>query len=141
MWPDASLQEKNTHGGCLRVRCLEQYLDLRARKQKGVGKKITLRGTSKLYFALITKYWGDQTENEVSDGGKQHSRKERNMYKILLGKTWSNHLGNLVVDGWIILRWIIRKLWYDSMEWIQISKNTVQWWALVNIIINCYVQK
>lgn len=56
------------------------------------GKNITLRGTSKLYFALITKYWGDQPENEVSDGGKQHSRRERNMYKILLGKpevtTW-----------------------------------------------------
>jgi len=31
-------------------------------------------------------------------------------------KTCSDHLGNLVVVGKIILRRIIRKLWYDSME-------------------------
>ena len=43
------------------------------------------------------------------------------------------------VDGMIILRWIFRKWYGGSMDWIDLAENRDRWRALVNAVMNCRV--
>ena len=38
---------------------------------------------------------------------------ERGVYRVVVGKTERDHWGDLGVGGWIILRWISRRLDVD----------------------------
>jgi hypothetical protein len=43
------------------------------------------------------------------------------------------------VDWGIILKWIFR-MWDRGMEWIKLALCTDRWWALVNAVMNLWVQ-
>jgi hypothetical protein len=47
-----------------------------------------------------------------------------------------DHLGDLGIDGRIILTWILKKL---GVDWIQVAQDRAQWWALVNTVTNIWV--
>jgi hypothetical protein len=40
------------------------------------------------------------------------------------------------VGRWIILKWIIREIGWDGMDWIDLDQDRDQWKALMNTIIN-----
>jgi hypothetical protein len=48
-------------------------------------------------------------------------------------------LGDPVVDGRIILRWIFRKWRYRVMDWIELTQDRDRWRALVNAVMNLLV--
>ena len=54
---------------------------------------------------------------------------------------WGNlrerdHLGDLGVDGRIILGQIFRKLDVGGMDWIELAQDRDRWRALVNAVMN-----
>ena len=57
---------------------------------------------------------------------------------------WGNlrerdHLGDLGVDGRIILGQIFRKLDVGGMDWIELAQDRDRWRALVNVVMNLWV--
>jgi len=46
------------------------------------------------------------------------------------------HLGNPVVDGRVILRWIFRKWGVGGTDWIELAHDMDRWVALVNAVMN-----
>jgi hypothetical protein len=48
-----------------------------------------------------------------------------------------DHLGNLGLDGRIILNWIINRVEY--VYWIHLSQDRVKLWALVIMVMNLWV--
>jgi hypothetical protein len=58
---------------------------------------------------------------------------------------WENlrerdHGGDPDVDGRIILRWIFRKWDVWGMNWIEVAQDRYSWRALVNAVMNVWVQ-
>jgi hypothetical protein len=49
-----------------------------------------------------------------------------------------DHLGDLGVDGRIILKWIFKK-WNGGMGWIGLVQHRDRWRALVNAVMNLWV--
>jgi hypothetical protein len=53
-----------------------------------------------------------------------------------------DHLGSLDTDGRIILKWIFKTRWGvgggggDSVDWIHLAQDMVQWPDLVNMLMN-----
>ena len=46
-------------------------------------------------------------------------------------------MGDTVVDGKIIFRWIFRKLdGVGGMDWIDLAQDRDRWRALVNVVMN-----
>jgi len=45
-------------------------------------------------------------------------------------------LGDLGVDGRIILRWIFRKWNVGGMDWIDLAQDRDRWRAFVNTVMN-----
>jgi hypothetical protein len=50
-----------------------------------------------------------------------------------------DHLGDPVVDGRIILRWIFMKWDVWGMDWIELAQDRDRWRALVNAVMNLRV--
>ena len=86
---------------------------------------------------LLTHYCSsDQIEKNQMDGhvarmgkGEEHT-----------GFWWVNlrerdHLGDPIVDGKIILRWIFWK-WDGDMDWIELAQDRERWRKLVNAVMN-----
>jgi len=48
-------------------------------------------------------------------------------------------LGDLGIDGRIILRWIFRKWNVGGMDWIDLTEDRDRWRALVNVVMNLRV--
>jgi len=56
------------------------------------------------------------------------------------GNLWErDHLGDLGIDGRIILRWIFRKWGVGCMDWIELAQDRDRWRALVNAVMNLRV--
>jgi hypothetical protein len=49
-----------------------------------------------------------------------------------------NNLGDLDVNGRIILKWIFEK-WVGGMDWIDLAHDRDRWRAVVNSVINLRV--
>jgi hypothetical protein len=47
----------------------------------------------------------------------------------------SDHLGDLRVDGRIILKWILKN-WNGGMDWIDLAQVRDRWRAVVNAVMN-----
>jgi hypothetical protein len=47
-------------------------------------------------------------------------------------------LGDPVVDGRIILKWIFKK-WDGDMDWIELAQDRDRWHALANAVMNLRV--
>ena len=59
----------------------------------------------------------------------------RDVYRVLVGKPeGKGDLGDPVVDGEIILRWIFRK--WDVGVWTGSTCLRDRWWALVTAVMN-----
>jgi len=62
--------------------------------------------------------------------------KSTDAYWVLVEKSEkSDHLEDLGVDGWIILKWIMRKL-YENLKWVNLGQNRDRWPAVVNALMN-----
>jgi hypothetical protein len=44
-----------------------------------------------------------------------------------------HHLGNVVVDGRIIEKWMLIGIGYKCVDWIYLAKDSAQWQAVVNM--------
>jgi hypothetical protein len=58
---------------------------------------------------------------------------KRNACRILVGKQDQD------VDGLTILKWILREVGWDGMDWIDLTQDRDQWRALVNAVMNLRV--
>jgi hypothetical protein len=47
-----------------------------------------------------------------------------------------DHWEDRDVGGWTILKWILDRMGWDGMDWIDLSLNRDQWRALVNTVMN-----
>ena len=64
----------------------------------------------------------------------------RGVYRILVGNLRErDQLGDLGLDGRIILRWIFRKWYVGGMDWIDLAQNRDRWQAVVNAVMNLQV--
>jgi hypothetical protein len=64
-------------------------------------------------------------------------REKKDIYRVLLGNLReAEHLGDIGVDGRIILRWIFRERDVGGMIWIELAKDKDRWRALVNAVMN-----
>jgi hypothetical protein len=43
------------------------------------------------------------------------------------------------VGGWTILKWILREIGWDGVDWIELAQDRDQWRALVNMVMNLRV--
>jgi len=48
-------------------------------------------------------------------------------------------LGDPDVDGRIILRWNLREVGCEGMDWIELAQDRDRWRALVNAVMNLLV--
>jgi len=61
----------------------------------------------------------------------------RGVYRVLVRNLRErDHLGDLDVDGRIILRWIFRQWEVRGMDWIKLAQDRDKWRALVNTVMN-----
>jgi hypothetical protein len=61
----------------------------------------------------------------------------RNAYWILVGKPEGKRpLEEQDVGGWTVLKWILREIEWDGMDWIYLAQDRDQWRALVNTVMN-----
>jgi hypothetical protein len=56
-------------------------------------------------------------------------------YSILVGKSDRDNLEDLDVDGWIMLKWICKKL-VGGVGWFDLVQDTERWRALVNAVVS-----
>jgi hypothetical protein len=47
---------------------------------------------------------------------------------------------NQGTDGWKVSKWVLNDIGYDSNDWIHQAQDTVQWQALVNMVMNVQLQ-
>jgi hypothetical protein len=65
---------------------------------------------------------------------------KRNAYRILVGKPEGKRpLEDRDIGGWILLKWILREMEWDGMDWIDLAQDRDQWRALVNTVMNLRV--
>jgi hypothetical protein len=62
-----------------------------------------------------------------------------------IGYWWENqkegdHWEDQDVGGWTILKWILREVGWDGMDWIGLAQDRDQWRALVNTVMNLRVR-
>ena len=50
-----------------------------------------------------------------------------------------HHWGDLGVDGWIILGWILRRWGCGYVEWIELAQERDTWRTLVSAVMNLRV--
>jgi hypothetical protein len=46
------------------------------------------------------------------------------------------HLEDQDVDGWTILKWILREVGWDGRDWIDLAQERDRWRAHVNAVMN-----
>jgi hypothetical protein len=63
----------------------------------------------------------------------------RNVYKILYGKLDRKHLGDLGVDGRILLKLILKEIGCARVGWIKPAQDRIQLWDFENTAINLRV--
>jgi hypothetical protein len=49
------------------------------------------------------------------------------------------HFGNISIYMRIILKWILQIHSFEGVDLIQLAQGRVQWWALVNMVMNFQV--
>jgi hypothetical protein len=57
------------------------------------------------------------------------------LYIVLIGKSESDRLGGLNVDGRIILEWILKTDW-EGMSSIHVAQDKNIWWAVPDTAMN-----
>jgi hypothetical protein len=49
------------------------------------------------------------------------------------------YLEDLIIDGKIILKWDLREIVLEGMDWINLTQDCNWWQTLVNAVINIWV--
>jgi hypothetical protein len=64
----------------------------------------------------------------------------RNVDKLLIGIPEGNvAFGDQGVNRTVMLKWILKKIGCECMDWIQLAQYRLQWQALVNTVLNFQV--
>jgi hypothetical protein len=50
-----------------------------------------------------------------------------------------DHWEDQDVGGWAILKWILRDIGWDGVDWIELAQDRDQWRVLVNTVMNIQV--
>jgi hypothetical protein len=50
-----------------------------------------------------------------------------------------DHQEDQDIGEWTILKWIIREIGWDSMDWIELAQDRDHWRALLNTLMNLRV--
>jgi hypothetical protein len=67
-------------------------------------------------------------------------KENRNAYRILMGKPWTNRpLGRLRCRWENNIKMDLRDLGRGSIDWIDLAQDKDQWRALVNTVVNLRV--
>jgi hypothetical protein len=58
-----------------------------------------------------------------------------------IGYLWESqkerdHWEDQDVGGWTILKWVLREIGWDGVDWIELAQDRHQWRALVNTVMN-----
>jgi len=48
-------------------------------------------------------------------------------------------LGYLGLGGRVILKWILKEIGCEDVNWIHLVPDSIRWWAFVNIVMNLWV--
>jgi hypothetical protein len=65
---------------------------------------------------------------------------KRNAYRILVGKQEGKRpLGRFRHMGEDNIRMDLREIGWSGMDWIDLTQDRGQWWALVNTVMNLWV--
>jgi hypothetical protein len=64
--------------------------------------------------------------------------------EMCTGFWWGNlmetdHLEDLGLDGKVILRFILKEIGWEGMNWIDLAKDRDKWWAVVNVVMKLQV--
>jgi hypothetical protein len=60
--------------------------------------------------------------------------------KILVGNVKGiDHLGDLGIDGKIILEWVLREIGQEVVDWICFTQDGEQWPAVANVVMYFWV--
>jgi hypothetical protein len=46
------------------------------------------------------------------------------------------HLEDVDVDGTVILKYMLKENGCENVDWIHLTYDRVQWWAVVNTVMN-----
>jgi len=64
-------------------------------------------------------------------------REMRISYRIWLENlNGRDHFEHIDVDGKIILKWVLREIWWKIVGRMYLVHGRDQWWALVNTVMN-----
>jgi hypothetical protein len=74
-------------------------------------------------------------QNEMYETCNMHERRKLHTKFGFENTKGRDHLGILGVVWRIILKWISNKM-AVMMDWIHLAQERVQWWALVNTVLN-----
>jgi hypothetical protein len=62
---------------------------------------------------------------------------KRNVYKILVGKPEGKRPLGRPRSRWVNnIKMDIREIGWDGMDWLNLTRDREQWWALVNMVMN-----
>jgi hypothetical protein len=63
-------------------------------------------------------------------------REMKNVYRFLVGKPEGNRPFWGLRNRWEDISMNLKETGYEGVDWIHLAQDMVQWWALVNIIMN-----
>jgi hypothetical protein len=64
----------------------------------------------------------------------------RNAYRILVGKTeWKRPLGNFRPGLEAGIRMVIRKIWWEGVDWMHLDQDREKWRNFVTTVMNLRV--
>ena len=118
--------------------CFQRYLGLTVKKWQQIGENCIMRSFK--IFTLTKYYFGDQIKaNEVASGQVLHSRINRHMYRVLVGKFqgW-DHLEDSGTVAMMILK-CTKKNGVKGVDWISPAPDMEKCWAAVNAVMNLWV--
>jgi hypothetical protein len=64
---------------------------------------------------------------------------KRNAYRVLVGKPEGKNWEEQDVGGWTILKWILREIGWNGVDWIEMAQDRFHWRVLVNPVLNLRV--
>jgi hypothetical protein len=64
-------------------------------------------------------------------------RDRRGAYRVLVGRPDGKRpLEDLGVDGRIILKWILKEVGWEGVDWIDMAQDRDRWRAVVSAVMN-----
>jgi hypothetical protein len=84
-------------------------------------------------------YWGDKIKDEISRTCSTHGR-VKNLFKMLVGKPEDKTLLGRPRCRWQDnIRLDFNETDSEDIDWIPLVQDRVQWWTLVNMVINIQI--